>query len=125
MPSRGCFSNIAESLFFLYHASMKYGGPQVSRQKRKALGKREIISAKEKCSQQKKKKKRKKYIMSFLGVAWCNVNNYSLVELILKMDKPRQKYTFIFGTNEFQILLGLILTSFENRHRKSTSFSGI
>ena len=98
----------------------------------KCHGKREKLSAKEKLSQQKKnalskkkKKKRKKYIMSFLGVAWCNVNNYSLVELILKMDKPRQKYTFIFGTNEFQILLGLILTSFENRHRKSTSFSGI
>ena len=41
------------------------------------------------------------------------------------MDKPKQKYKFIFGTNEFQILLGLILTSFENRHRKSISFSGI
>ena len=85
----------------------------MSRQKRKALGKREIISAKE------KKKKRK------CNVNNCNVKNYSLVELIMKMDKPRQKYKFIFGTNEFQILLGLILTSFENRHRKSISFSGI
>ena len=45
---------------------MKYGGPQVSRQKRKALGKREIISAKEKCSQQKKKEKKKKIYNVFL-----------------------------------------------------------
>ena len=65
----------------------------------------------------------------FLGVAWHNVNNYSLVELIQKiqkMGKPSQKYKVaVFGTSEDQILLRLISTSFENRHRKSTSFGGI
>ena len=43
-----------------YHQALKYDGPQVSRQKEKAPGKRKTPAAKEKCSQQKGKKSRQK-----------------------------------------------------------------
>ena len=51
----------------------------------------------------------KEYKTFFLEIAWYNVNNYSLVELIQKMGKLSQKYTIaILGTNEYQILIRLI-----------------
>ena len=55
-----------------FSVSLYYGGPQVSRQKRKALGKRKKLVAKEKCFQQirnahGKEKKRKKEKLTAQG----------------------------------------------------------